>query len=91
MISIHLTAHSIHKMNTSEESFRVKLVINGVSSEILSEYEKLGKTSQEIRNIVKEEFYKLGGEEAMGSSLLWANYGQIDLKRNVLKTIGIEN
>jgi hypothetical protein len=78
-------------MNTTEETVRVKLAINGVSSEILSEYEKLGKTSQEIRNIVKEEFYKLGGEEAMGSSLLWANYGQKDLKRNVLKTIGIVN
>jgi hypothetical protein len=78
-------------MNTSEESFPERLAINGVSSEILSEYEKLGKTSQEIRNIVKEEFYKLGGEEAMGSSLLWANYGQKDLKRNVLKTLGINH
>ena len=91
MISIHLTAHSIHKMNTSEESFPERLAINGVSSEILSEYEKLGKTSQEIRNIVKEEFHKLGGQAAMGSALLWANYGQKDLKRNVLKTIGIVN
>lgn len=78
-------------MNTNEETFCAKLAINDVSSEILSEYEKLGKTSQEIRNIVKEEFYKLGGEEAMGSSLLWANYGKIDLKRNVLKALGINH
>ena len=78
-------------MNTTEESYPEQQAINGVSSEILSEYEKLGKTSQEIRNVVKEEFYKLGGEEAMGSSLLWANYGRIDLKRNVLKALGINN
>lgn len=78
-------------MNTTEESYPEQQAINGVSSEILSEYEKLGKTSQEIRNVVKEEFYKLGGEAAMGSALLWANYGHKDLKRNVLKTLGINN
>lgn len=78
-------------MNTTEESFREQQAINGVSSEILSEYEKLGKTSQEIRNIVKEEFYKLGGERAMGSSLLWVNYGHKDLKRNALKTLAIQD
>jgi predicted transcriptional regulator len=77
-------------MNTSEESFPETLAINGVSSEILSEYEKLGKTSQEIRNIVKDEFHKLGGVQAMGSQLLWANYGHKDLKRNVLKILGID-
>lgn len=78
-------------MNTSEESFPEKIAINGVSSEILSENNnKLGKTSQEIRNIVKDEFHKLGGEQAMGSSLLWVNYGQKDLKRNVLKILGID-
>lgn len=78
-------------MNTTEESFREQQAINGMSSEILSEYEKLGKTSQEIRNIVKEEFYKLGGGRAMGSSLLWENYGHKDLKRNVLKTLAIQD
>ena len=77
-------------MNTSEESFHEKLAITCVSSEILSENNnKLGKTSQEIRNIVKDEFHKLCVEQAMGSSLLCVNYGQKDLKRNVLKILGI--
>ena len=68
------------------ESFSDTLRINEITTEILASYEKIGKTSAEVRDIVKSEYRKLDFE---GSTLLWVNYGKKDLFKNSVKTLGI--
>ena len=52
----------------------------------MKKLEKIGKTSAEVRDIVKTEYYKL---DFKGSTLLWVNYGKKDLYKNSVKTLGI--
>lgn len=68
------------------ETFTDRLNINEITTEILASYEKIGKTSAEVRDIVKAEYYKL---DFKGSTLLWVNYGKKDLFKNSVKAIGI--
>ena len=68
------------------ESFSDTLRINEITTEILASYEKIGKTSAEVRDIVKAEYSKLNFE---GSTLLWVHYGKKDLFKNSVKTLGI--
>jgi len=68
------------------ESFSDTLRINEITTEILASYEKIGKTSAEVRDIVKAEYRKL---DFKGSTLLWVNYGKKDLFKNSVKTLGI--
>jgi hypothetical protein len=68
------------------ENFSDTLRINEITTEILASYEKIGKTSAEVRDIVKAEYSKLNFE---GSTLLWVNYGKKDLFKNSVKTLGI--
>tara|TARA_Y100000389_G_scaffold184566_1_gene203139 strand:- start:4499 stop:4714 length:216 start_codon:yes stop_codon:yes gene_type:complete len=68
------------------ESFSDTLRINEITTEILASYEKIGKTSAEVRDIVKSEYCKL---DFKGSTLLWVNYGKKDLFKNSVKTLGI--
>ena len=46
-------------MNT--ESYRVKSAINNITTEILASYEKIGKTTEEVRMIVATALGKYGG------------------------------
>jgi hypothetical protein len=68
------------------ETFADTLKINEITTDILASYEKIGKTSAEVRDIVKAEYYKL---DFKGSTLLWVNYGKKDLFKNSTKAIGI--
>lgn len=68
------------------ETFSDTFKINETTAEILASYEKIGKTSTEVRDIVKAEYYKL---DFNGSTLLWVNYGKNDLFKNSVKAIGI--
>jgi hypothetical protein len=75
-------------MNT--ESYRVKSAINNITTEILASYEKIGKTTEEVRMIVATALEKYGGESMMGSSLLWANYGRNDVMNMSLVSLGLK-
>lgn len=68
------------------ETIAETIAINEITTEILASYEKVGKTSAEVRDIVKTEYYKL---DFKGSTLLWVNYGKKDLFKNSVKTLGI--
>ena len=68
------------------KNFSDTLRINEITTEILASYEKIGKTSAEVRDIVKAEYRKL---DFNGSTLLWVNYGKKDLFKNSVKTLGI--
>ena len=68
------------------ETFFDTIKINEITTEILASYEKIGKTSVEVRDIVKAEYYKLNFE---GSTLLWVHYGKKDLLQNSVKAIGM--
>ena len=68
------------------ETFSDTIKINEITTEILASYEKIGKTSVEVRDIVKAEYYKLNFE---GSTLLWVHYGKKDLLQNSVKAIGM--
>lgn len=68
------------------ENFADTSKINEITTDILASYEKIGKTSAEVRDIVKAEYYKL---DFKGSTLLWQNYGKKDLFKNSVKAIGI--
>ena len=73
----------------NNESYRETSAVNEITSEILSSrYEINGKIRIEVvRDIVKFEFNKLGGENAMGSTLLWVTYGKKDLLKNALERL----
>lgn len=68
------------------ETFFDTIKINEITTEILASYEKIGKTSVEVRDIEKAEYYKLNFE---GSTLLWVHYGKKDLLQNSVKAIGM--
>ena len=72
--------------NMDSEKFADTSKIIEITTEILANYEKIGKTSAEIRDIVKTEYYKL---DFKGSTLLWVNYGKKELFQNSVKTLGI--
>ena len=73
----------------NNESYRETSAVNEITSEILSSrYEINGKIRIEVvRDIVKFEFNKLGGENSMGSTLLWVTYGKKDLLKNALERL----
>lgn len=73
-------------INMDSERFTETVAINEITTKILASYEKIGKTSAEVRDIVKTEYYKL---DFKGSTLLWVNYGKEDLFKNSVKTLGI--
>lgn len=77
-------------MDTTQ-SYRITSAINEVAREILSSYENVGKTTQEVQNVIATEIKKYGGEEAMGSSLLWITYVKKDIVNNSLITLGLKD
>ena len=77
-------------MDTTQ-SYRMTSAINEVAREILSSYENVGKTTQEVQNVIATEIEKYGGEEAMGSSLLWITYVKKDIVNNSLITLGLKD
>jgi hypothetical protein len=73
----------------ASEPYRIRMAMMEIRIEICATYENIGKSSQEIEEIVRNELYKNGGTEAMGSQLLWVNYVKKDIMKNVLNTLGL--
>lgn len=76
-------------MDTTQ-SYRITSAINEVAREILSSYDNVGKTTQEVQHVIATEIEKYGGEDAMGSSLLWVNYVKKDILNNSLIALGLK-
>lgn len=72
------------------ESFRLKSAINDVTNDILSAYDAIGKTDIEIRDIVSAAIEAEGGENGMGSTMLWVNYVKKAVLKRALEALHIE-
>lgn len=57
---------------------------------VITHYDKIGKTTEEVRMIVATALEKYGGESMMGSPLLWANYGRKDVMNMSLVSLGLK-
>ena len=73
-----------------EESYRMQSAINEVTQEILASYDDTGKTDEEVRAVVKDAIEAEGGEQGMGSLLLWVNYVKTAVLKRALDALQIE-
>jgi hypothetical protein len=70
------------------DSYRGSRAIEEITIEVLASREKIGKSTDEVKEIVRQELEKYGVEKALaGSTLLWINYIKGDLVSNVLNRL----
>lgn len=73
-----------------EESYRMRSAINEVTQNIISSYNDIGKTDEAVRAVVKDAIEAEGGEEGMGSTMLWVNYVKKAVLKRALDALQIE-
>ncbi len=70
------------------DSYRATRAIESITIEVLASRENVGRSTDQVKDIVREELEKYGVEKAFsGSTLLWEHYVKRDLVSNVLNRL----
>ena len=70
------------------DSYRATQAIESITIEVLASRENVGRSTDQVKDIVRQELEKYGVEKAFaGSTLLWENYVKRDLVSNVLNRL----
>ena len=70
------------------DSYRATCAIESITIEVLASRENVGRSTDQVKDIVRQELEKYGVEKAFsGSTLLWELYVKRDLVSNVLNRL----